>query len=162
MVTLTVKQTAQAPLRVSSLGIFAGTCKNTWWYSIGWTGTPEKRKRRILAAGYFSSFLRSQSHLGLWQRRNNRWSLFAKRIEKAYSIRKAYLGSPEQMLLYHQWRNDLAGLIVDKYADYLVVQFHTAASSHGKKKSLRPGKNHTPERYLWTLRCGCEKVRSSQ
>ena len=58
--------------------------------------------------------------------------------EKAYSIRKRYLESPEtDAFRIINGENDLLpGLIVDKYADYLVVQFHTAGIESWKEKII--------------------------
>jgi 23S rRNA (cytosine1962-C5)-methyltransferase len=81
----------------------------------------------FLAYGYFNSY--SQIAVRLWS-----WDaseiinqdFFEKRIRSAYEIRQKYVENSETdsyRLIYGE--NDLLpGLVVDKYADYLCVQFH--------------------------------------
>jgi 23S rRNA (cytosine1962-C5)-methyltransferase len=65
-------------------------------------------------------------------------AFFARRIEKAYGIRKKYVESAEtDAFRIVNGENDLLpGLIVDKYADYLVVQFHTAGIEFWKERII--------------------------
>ncbi len=82
----------------------------------------------FLAHGYFNSY--SQIAVRLWSWDENEVidaKFFEKRIASAYAIRKNLVASPKTdsyRLVYSE--NDLLpGLIVDKYADCLVLQFHT-------------------------------------
>jgi 23S rRNA (cytosine1962-C5)-methyltransferase len=90
-----------------------------------------------LASGYFNSY--SQITVRVWSYDKDEEldeRFFIKRIEKAWQIRKKYVENP----LTNAYRvvngeNDfLPGLIVDKYADYLVVQFHTRGIERWKNK----------------------------
>lgn len=82
----------------------------------------------FLAAGYFNSY--SQIAVRIWGFEDDEQvdaDFFANRIESAYEIRKRYLdGSLTDSFRVVNGENDLLpGLIVDKYADHLVVQFHS-------------------------------------
>ena len=82
----------------------------------------------FLAAGYFSSY--SQITVRIWGYDDNEdvnEQFFVRRIENAYQLRKQYVESSETNAcrLINGESDFLPGLIVDKYADYLVVQFHT-------------------------------------
>lgn len=82
----------------------------------------------FLATGYFSSY--SQITVRIWGYDENEVvdeQFFVRRIEKAYRLRKRYVESVETNAyrLINGESDFLPGLIVDKYTDYLVVQFHT-------------------------------------
>ncbi len=91
----------------------------------------------FLATGYFNSY--SQIAVRLWS-----WDaveevdqeFFTKRIKQAYELRKDFVLSKDTTacrLVYAE--NDLLpGLVVDKYADYLGVQFHTKGMEKWKKE----------------------------
>ncbi len=102
----------------------------------------------FLAQGYFNSY--SQIAVRLWS-----WDesevvddkFFEKRISQAYQIRKNFVESKQtdSYRLVHSENDLLPGLIVDKYADYLVLQFHTPGIEAWKdaivkalKKALKP------------------------
>ncbi len=82
----------------------------------------------FLAQGYFNSY--SQIAVRLWS-----WDeqevvddkFFEKRISQAYEIRKNFVENKgtDSYRLVHSENDLLPGLIVDKYADCLVLQFHT-------------------------------------
>ena len=88
----------------------------------------------FLAQGYFNSY--SQIAVRLWS-----WDehevvddkFFEKRISAAYELRKNFVARPkgfpsgqtDSYRLIHSENDLLPGLIVDKYADCLVLQFHT-------------------------------------
>ncbi|MBI2037991.1 MAG: class I SAM-dependent rRNA methyltransferase [Candidatus Magasanikbacteria bacterium] len=94
----------------------------------------------FLAQGYFNSY--SQIAVRLWS-----WDeqeavddkFFEKRISQAYQIRKNFVESKKTdsyRLIYSE--NDLLpGLIVDKYADCLVLQFHTPGIEFWKDKIVK-------------------------
>ncbi|MCX5815648.1 MAG: class I SAM-dependent rRNA methyltransferase [Proteobacteria bacterium] len=82
----------------------------------------------FLATGYFSSY--SQITVRIWGYDENEVvdeQFFVRRIENAYRLRKRYVECNETnaFRLINGESDFLPGLIVDKYADYLVVQFHT-------------------------------------
>ena len=82
----------------------------------------------FLAHGYFNSY--SQIAVRLWSWDENEIidaKFFEKRIASAYAIRKNLIASPktDSYRLVHSENDLLPGLIVDKYADCLVLQFHT-------------------------------------
>jgi 23S rRNA (cytosine1962-C5)-methyltransferase len=140
MITLTVKQNRTGPI----------TGFHPWVFSQALVKIPDgipsgepvhlrSEKGEFLAAGYFSSY--SQIAVRIWGYDKDETIdevFFTKRIEKAYSIRKRYLESPEtDAFRIINGENDLLpGLIVDKYADYLVVQFHTAGIESWKEKII--------------------------
>jgi len=85
-------------------------------------------KGEFLAAGYFGSY--SQITVRIWgynENENVDEKFFARRVNKAYRIRQTYLENKDTNAyrLINGENDLLPGLIVDKYADYLVVQFHT-------------------------------------
>ena len=138
MTTLTIKQERIGPI----LGY------HPWAFSGAFESIPEglragepvnliSRKGAYLASGYFNSY--SQITVRIWSYDKNEEvneRFFSKRIEKACRIRNKYIKNP----LTNSYRiingeNDLLpGLIVDKYADYLVVQFHTHGIDRWKKE----------------------------
>lgn len=81
----------------------------------------------FLAQGYFNSY--SQMAVRLWSWEENEkidLDFFVGRIQSAYDLRKNYLESKQtdSYRLINSENDLLPGLIVDKYADYLCVQFH--------------------------------------
>ena len=82
----------------------------------------------FLALGYFSSY--SQITVRIWGHDKNEQMddrFFVKRVERAYRLRRKYVEGPDTdaFRLINAENDLLPGLIVDKYGDYLVVQFHT-------------------------------------
>ena len=82
----------------------------------------------FLASGYFNSY--GQITVRLWGQEEDEevgTDFFARRIARALDIRRRHVereGTSAYRLINGE--NDLLpGLIVDKYSDYLVVQFHT-------------------------------------
>ncbi len=90
----------------------------------------------FLAQGYFNSY--SQIAVRLWS-----WdetdvidgNFFKKRIAAAYATRKNLIENKktDSFRLVHSENDLLPGLIVDKYADCLVLQFHTPGMEAWKK-----------------------------
>jgi 23S rRNA (cytosine1962-C5)-methyltransferase len=99
----------------------------------------KNERGEFLAAGYFNSY--SQITVRIWgydEDESVDGAFFARRIEKAYGMRKKYVESAEaDAFRIVNGENDLLpGLIVDKYADYLVVQFHTAGIEFWKEQII--------------------------
>jgi len=138
MIDLTVKQNRTGPV--------AGF--HPWVFSQALVGIPDgikpgtpvklmSERGEFLAFGYFSSY--SQIAVRIWGYDKNEdldEEFFARRIKRAYDIRKKYVESDEtNAFRVVNGENDLLpGLIVDKYADCLVVQFHTAGIERWKEK----------------------------
>lgn len=82
----------------------------------------------FLALGYFNSY--SQIAVRLWGYDENEvvdQSFFERRIASAYELRKQYVinKDTDSFRLINAENDLLPGLVVDKYGDYLSVQFHT-------------------------------------
>lgn len=107
------------------------------------SGTPIKlvdEQNNFLAQGYFSSY--SQIAVRVWsydEKEEVDVSFFIKRIQDAYVLRQNYLDVKKiNAFRVVNGENDfLPGLIVDKYADYLVVQFHTRGIEFWKKQIVQ-------------------------
>ncbi len=81
----------------------------------------------FLASGYFNSY--SQIAVRVWgwdEAEEIDDDFFVRRIDRAYDFRKKLIVSSktDSYRLINSENDLLPGLIVDKYADYLVVQFH--------------------------------------
>jgi 23S rRNA (cytosine1962-C5)-methyltransferase len=91
----------------------------------------------FLAQGYFSSY--SQITVRLWsydETEKINEDFFIRRITQAHRLRMQFI-QQEDTNAYRliNGENDLLpGCIVDKYADHLVVQFHTRGIEHWKKE----------------------------
>ena len=138
MTILTVLQKRTGPILGRHPWVFSGALKNI---PDGLTsGTPVElvdEAGNYLASGYFNSY--SQIAVRLWgfepgEEVNE--DFFKKRIKQAFAIRENYLASKETdsyRLVYGE--NDfLPGLIVDKYAEYLSIQFHNPGIESWKKE----------------------------
>ncbi len=91
----------------------------------------------FLAQGYFNSY--SQIAVRLWSWDVNEvinQDFFTRRVKQAFELRTHFVLHTETnacRVVYAE--NDLLpGLVVDKYADYLVVQFHTKGIERYKKE----------------------------
>ena len=140
MVNLTIKQNRTGPI--------AGF--HPWVFSQALVNIPDgipsgepvhlrNEKGEFLASGYFNSY--SQIAVRVWGYDKDETidgTFFAQRIEKAYGTRRRYVECPDtNAFRMINGENDLLpGLIVDKYADYLVVQFHTAGIEFWKEKII--------------------------
>lgn len=94
---------------------------------------------KFLALGYFSSY--SQITVRLWgfddtERVDE--DFFIRRIKKALWLRTQFVQQKgtNAFRLVNGESDLLPGLIVDKYADYLVVQFHTRGMERWKKEII--------------------------
>ncbi len=129
MVTLVVKENRAGPV----IG------RHPWVFSQALVALPDgipsgepvrlvSEKGGFLAQGYFNSY--SQIAVRLWgyeQGERIETAFFGKRVEQAYRLRKRLVESPSTNAyrLINGENDLLPGLIVDKYGDYLVLQFHT-------------------------------------
>ena len=91
----------------------------------------------FLASGYFNSYSQIAVRVWSWDEKEDVNSdFFKRRIENAFEIRKKFVLNKQTdscRLVYAE--NDLLpGLVVDKYDDYLVVQFHTQGIEKWKKE----------------------------
>lgn len=107
------------------------------------SGSPVKltdEKGSFLAQGYFNSY--SQIAVRIWGYDENEEvddSFFEKRIKKAFDLRKELVLSKEtdSFRLINSENDFLPGLVIDKYADYLVVQFHTLGIGKWKEEIIK-------------------------
>ena len=102
----------------------------------------------FLALGYFNSY--SQIAVRIWGYDKDEKpdeGFFARRIEKALRIREKYVGNQltDAYRIINGENDMLPGLIIDKYADYVVLQFHTRGIDFWRneivaalEKSLKP------------------------
>jgi len=129
MLTLTVKQERTGPIKAFHPWVFSGALS---YVPDGLKpGEPVRlinEKGDFLANGYFNSY--SQITVRIWGYDKSEEvddDFFFKRIDKAYTLRKKFLENTETNAyrVINGESDFLPGLIVDKYADYLVLQFHT-------------------------------------
>jgi len=91
----------------------------------------------FIASGYFNSY--GQISVRLWGRDEDEpvgADFFARRMARAADIRRRYVENPgtNAYRLINGESDFLPGLIVDKYGEYLVVQFHTRGMEHWKEQ----------------------------
>jgi len=140
MLTLTIKQERTGPIAGCHPWVFSGAFK-----SIPDGIRPGEQVRLMsekgdfLAFGYFNSY--SQITVRIWGYDKNEEvddGFFIRRIEKAFRTRKRFVESPEtNAYRFINGESDLLpGLIVDKYADHMVVQFHTRGIEAWKKEII--------------------------
>jgi len=92
-------------------------------------------KGDFLGTGYFNSY--SQIAIRIWGYTDNEQvdeKFFLKRLGYALSIRKRYVETQrtDAYRIVNGENDLLPGLIVDKYSDYVVIQFHTKGISRWK------------------------------
>ncbi len=95
---------------------------------------------QFLAQGYFNSYSQIAVRLWSWDEQEEvDDKFFEKRISAAYEIRKNFVASKQtdSYRLVHSENDLLPGLIVDKYADCLVLQFHTQGMEFWKESILK-------------------------
>lgn len=129
IIKLTVKKERVGPI----LG------RHPWIFSGGLKFIPEKiqlgasihlvnERQEFLAAGYFNSY--SQIAVRIWSYDETETvdkDFFIRRIKKACLMRQKYLENEatDSYRLINSENDFIPGLVVDKYADYLVIQCHT-------------------------------------
>jgi 23S rRNA (cytosine1962-C5)-methyltransferase len=105
-------------------------------------GEPVKlidERGRFLATGYFNSY--SQISVRIWGYEEDEAidpNFFRRRISEALSIRKKYVekGNTNAYRVINSEGDFLPGLVVDKYGEYLVVQFHTKGMEYWRKNVI--------------------------
>ncbi len=138
MTKLTVLTKRVGPIRGRHPWVFSGALKNI---PDGIkSGTPIKLYDEgdfFLAQGYFSSYAQIAVRLWSWDEKDEiDEAFFIKKIKDAYEVRQ-YLVEDKKTNSYRvvNSENDLLpGLIVDKYDDYLSVQFHNLGIAFWKKE----------------------------
>lgn len=106
------------------------------------SGIPVKitdEKGNFLAQGYFNSY--SQIAVRIWGYDEDEKidaDFFEKRIRSAFGLRKELVldNETDSCRLISSENDFLPGLVVDKYADYLVVQFHTLGIEKWKEEII--------------------------
>lgn len=94
------------------------------------TGTPVKlvdESGNFLASGYFNSYSQIAVRLWSWNSAEEvNEDFFARRIAAAYDLREKFIlnKNTNACRVFYSENDLLPGLVVDKYGDYLVVQFH--------------------------------------
>lgn len=129
MINLTVLSKRVGPIRGRHPWVFSGALKNI---PEGLeSGMPVKlvdEKNNFLAQGYFNSYSQIAVRLWSWDEKEVVGpSFFEKRISAAYLLRKKLVENKktDSYRLISGENDLLPGLIVDKYNDYLCLQFHT-------------------------------------
>ncbi|OPY01083.1 MAG: Ribosomal RNA large subunit methyltransferase I [Syntrophorhabdus sp. PtaB.Bin047] len=93
----------------------------------------------FLASGYFNSY--GQISVRLWGHKKDEpvgTDFFVRRMERAGDIRRRYVESPgtNAYRMVNGESDLLPGLIVDRYGEYLVVQFHTRGMERWKPEVM--------------------------
>jgi 23S rRNA (cytosine1962-C5)-methyltransferase len=136
MIKLTVKKERVGPVLGRHPWVFSGALKNIPdGIPTGTTIHLVDEGGNFLAQGYFSSY--SQIAVRIWSydaKEEVNDEFFVNRIVRAYELRKNFVESKKTNAyrLINSENDFLPGLIVDKYVDYLVVQFHTAGIEYWK------------------------------
>ena len=137
MTTLTVITKRIGPIRGRHPWVFSGAFKSIPDGIL--SGEPVKlvdEKGTFLAQGYFNSYSQIAARLWSWEENDLiDKDFFVKRISQAYELRKRYVAASDTTayrVVYGE--NDLLpGLVVDKYDEYLSVQFHTTGIERWKQ-----------------------------
>jgi 23S rRNA (cytosine1962-C5)-methyltransferase len=129
MINLTVLSKRVGPIRGRHPWVFSGALKNIpEGLESGMPVRLVDEKNNFLAQGYFNSY--SQIAVRLWSWDDSEVvgpDFFEKRISAAYLLRKKLVENKktDSYRLISGENDLLPGLIVDKYSDYLCLQFHT-------------------------------------
>lgn len=140
MIKITVRNNRVGPIRGRHPWVFSGALLNIPnGLESGMPVCLVDEQDNFLAQGYFNSY--SQIAVRVWSWDANEeinTEFFEKRIKTAYEIRKNFVASKntDSYRLVNSENDLLPGLIVDKYADCLSVQFHTQGMGHWKKEVL--------------------------
>lgn len=141
MISLKIKQKRIGPI----IG------RHPWVFSQAFVSIPDglkqgepvkliSEKGEFLAYGYFGSY--AQITVRIWGYEEDEVldeQFFIRRIQNAHRLRQQYVESIETdaYRLINGENDLLPGLIVDKYSDYLVVQFHTKGMEIWKELILK-------------------------
>lgn len=104
------------------------------------SGTPVvlvDEQKKYLASGYFNSYSQIAVRVWGWEEKEEiSQEFFERRVRQATELRQKYLAAKgtDSYRLVHGENDLLPGLIVDKYADYLSVQFHNPGIEAWKKE----------------------------
>lgn len=104
------------------------------------SGTPVKlydEMNNFLAQGYFNSYSQIAVRLWSWQEKEEiEKDFFIKRIKDAYNLRQALVENKKTNAyrVINSENDLLPGLIVDKYNQYLSIQFHNQSIAFWKKE----------------------------
>lgn len=140
MIKLTVLQKRTGPVLGRHPWIFSGALRGA---PEGLeSGTPVElidESDNYLASGFFNSY--SQIAVRLWgfeQGEQVDASFFERRVARAYALRKAYVAAKgtDSYRVVNGENDLLPGLIVDKYADCLSVQFHNPGIARWKEEII--------------------------
>ncbi|MCU0680398.1 MAG: class I SAM-dependent rRNA methyltransferase [Planctomycetes bacterium] len=140
MIKLTVRKERLGPVLGRHPWLFSGALKSIPNGLIA--GEPVElynENNQYLAGGYFSSY--SQIAVRLWSFQEGEIiddNFFIRRVERAHALRQKYLASSgtNAYRLINGESDLLPGLIVDKYNDYLSLQFHTKGMELYKTRIL--------------------------
>lgn len=128
MIQLTVKRERIGPIRGRHPWVFSGALEKIP-DGIA-TGAPVKlvdSQGTFLAQGYFNSYSQIAVRLWSWKEKEEiNDEFFFNKIKRAYEIRQKFVESKttDSYRLIYGEGDFLPGLVVDKYVDYLTVQFH--------------------------------------
>ncbi|MBU0546467.1 23S rRNA (cytosine(1962)-C(5))-methyltransferase RlmI, partial [Patescibacteria group bacterium] len=129
MIKLTVRRERVGPIRGRHPWVFSGALiRIPDGLESGMPVGLYDEAGKFLAQGYFNSYSQIAVRVWSWDEKEEvNAGFFEKRIKQAYEIRKNYVEnkSTDSYRLINSENDLLPGLIVDKYADFLCVQFHT-------------------------------------
>src|SRR5258706_1638938 len=128
MLELFLKKDRDMPIRRGHPWIFSGAIERVEGEAdqVGVTDVFDSRKN-WLARGLYNPKSQLRVRLLTWQKENIDQSFFARRLSPALNFRKQQLTAiPNAYRLSNGEGDFLPGLIVDRYADFLVCQFFTA------------------------------------
>jgi 23S rRNA (cytosine1962-C5)-methyltransferase len=106
------------------------------------SGTPIKlydEMNNFLAQGYFNSYSQIAVRLWSWQEKEEiKKEFFVKKIKDAYNLRQVLVENKKTNAyrVINSENDLLPGLIVDKYDQYLSVQFHNQGIAFWKKEII--------------------------
>lgn len=128
MIKLTIHKNRIGPIRGRHPWVFQGAIKKIpEGLSSGMIVHLFDERGDFLAQGYFNSYSQMAVRLWSWDEEEKvDLDFFVKRVRSAYDLRKQYVESKDTNAyrLVNSENDLLPGLIVDKYDDYLCVQFH--------------------------------------
>lgn len=140
MIKLTIHKNRVGPIRGRHPWVFQGAIIHLpEGLSSGMPVGLYDEQGNFLAQGYFNSYSQMAVRVWSWDEREEiNEEFFGKRITAAYDLRKQYLASKntDSFRLINSENDLLPGLIVDKYGDYLCVQFHNRGIDFWKDKII--------------------------
>jgi len=112
----------------------------------------------FLGRGFYNPNSQIVCRMLTWQEEGIDADFFRRKIESAYQIRRSLFGSNAQntnaFRVVNAEGDGLSGLIVDKYADYLVVQISTLGMSHFRNEIVAALQNITQPRGIFERSAG--------